>query len=61
MKEGADMFGLYKKEKLLLTAPYWEDLVSFVEIIKKYNKNFINRKEFVVKCNNDILYSWKRK
>ena len=55
------MFKLYKKEKLLLTAPYCEDLVSFVEIMKKYNKNFINRKEFKVKCNNEIIYKWKRK
>jgi len=55
------MFCLYKKGKLLLTAPYWEDLVSFVEIIKKYNKNFINRKEYVVKCNNDVMYSWNKK
>lgn len=55
------MFCLYKNGKIILTATYWEDLVSFVEIIKKYNKKFINRKEFVVKCNNDILNSWKRK
>ena len=31
------MFKLYKNGKLLLVAPYWEDLVNFVEIIKKYN------------------------
>lgn len=55
------MFNLYKDGKLLLSALYWEDLVSFVEIIKKYNKNFINRKDFIVKCNNDVIYSWKRK
>lgn len=55
------MFTLYKNKKLLLTAPYGEDLVSFVEIIKKYNKNIINRKDFVVKCNNDIFYYWKIK
>lgn len=55
------MFTLYKNGKMLLTAPYWEDLVSLVEIMKKYNKNFINRKEFIVKCNNDVMYSWKRK
>lgn len=61
MKEGAYMFCLYKKGKLLLTAPYWEDLVSFVEIIKKNNKKFINRKEFVVKCDNDVMYSWNKK
>ena len=29
------MFKLYKNGKLLLVAPYWEDLVSFVEIMKK--------------------------
>ena len=55
------MFTLYKNKKIILTAKYWEDLVSFVEIIKRYNKNFINRKEFLVKCNNEIIYSWKRK
>lgn len=55
------MFKLYKKGKLLLTAPCWECLVDFVEIMKKYNKNFINRKEFKVKCNNETMYEWKRK
>ena len=52
---------LYKKEKLLLVAPYWEDLVNFVEIIKKYNKKFINRKDFIIKCNDELFYYWKRK
>lgn len=55
------MFTLYKKGKLLLISPYLEDLVSFVEIIKQYNKNFINRKDFIVKCNNKTVYFWKRK
>ena len=55
------MFTLYKNNKLLLTAPYWEDLVSFVDIMKRYTKNEIHRKEFVVKCNNDTIYYWKRK
>lgn len=55
------MFKLYKNGKLLLVAPYWEDLVSFVEIMKKYNKKFINRKDFVVKCNDETLYYWNRK
>lgn len=55
------MFTLYKNGKRILTAPYWEDLVSFVEIMKQYNRKFINRKEFVVKCNNDVLYSWNKK
>ena len=55
------MLKLYKNGKLLLVALYWEDLVSFVEIMKKYNKRFINRKEFVVKCNDETLYYWNRK
>lgn len=55
------MFKLYLKHKLLLVSPHWEDLVDFVEIMKKYNKDFINRKDFVVKCNNEIFYFWKRK
>lgn len=52
------MFCLYKKGKIILTAPY---LVSLIEILKKYNKKFINRKDFVVKCNNDVMYSWNKK
>lgn len=55
------MFTLYKNKKLLLSAPYLEDLISLVEILKQYNKPFINRKEFIIKCNNKIIYSWKRK
>lgn len=54
------MFSLYKNGKILLNATYWEDLVSFVEIMKQYNKRFINRKDYVVKCNNDVIYSWRR-
>ena len=52
---------LYKNGKLLLVAPYWEDLVNFVEIIKKYNKKFINRKDFIIKCNDELFYYWKTK
>ena len=55
------MFKLYKNEKLLLVAPYWEDLVNFVEIIKKYNKKFINRKDFIIKCNDELFFDGKRK
>ena len=55
------MFNLYKNNKLILSAPYWEDLVDLVNILKKYNKNFINRKIFVIKCNNNVIYSWKKK
>lgn len=54
-------FTLYKNGIILLTSPYCEDLISFVEIIKRYNKKFINRKDFVIKNNGIIVYSWKRK
>ena len=55
------MFTLYKNGKIILNAIYWEDLVSFVEILKKYNKNTINRKNYIVKSNNDVIYSWRKK
>lgn len=55
------MFNLYKNNKCILSAPYYEDLISFVEILKKYNKNFINRKEFEVKQNKQTIYKWRKK
>lgn len=55
------MFTLYKNGKRLLHARYWEDLVSFVEELKELNKKFVDRREFVVKSYDEILYSWNRK
>lgn len=55
------MFNLYKKNKLILSAPYYEDLISFVEVLKKFNKKIINRREYRVMSNNEIIYSWKKR
>ena len=48
LHRGGNMFKLYKNEKLLLVAPYWEDLVSFVEILKKYNKSLLIGKSLLL-------------
>lgn len=55
------MFRLYKNNICILSAPYYEDLISFVEIIKKYNKNFIDRKEFEVRNDEITIYKWRKK
>lgn len=60
-KRGIYMFTLYKNGKILLLGQYWEDLVDFVDELKKLNKKYIDRREFVVKSYNDVLYSWNRK
>ena len=52
------MFVLYKNNKAFLRGKYWEDLVDFVEELKDLNKKFVDRREFVVKSDNEILYNW---
>lgn len=56
------MFKLYKKSKPLLKARHWEDLVSFVEELKEINNDeFVDRREFVVRNNNEIIYKWNKR
>lgn len=56
------MFTLYKNGKALLNAKHWEDLVYFVEELKKCNnKKFVDRREFIVKSYNEVIYRWNRK
>lgn len=56
------MFTLYKNGKPLLNAKYWEDLVDFVEELKKCNnKKFVDRREFEVKSYNETIYFWSRR
>lgn len=55
------MFTLYKNNKALLNAKYWEDLVSFVEELKELNKKYVDRREFTVRSYDEVLYSWNRK
>ena len=55
------MFTLYRNNKIILNATSWETLYNIVEILKKYNKKFVNRKEFTIKKNESLVYSWKRK
>ena len=56
------MFTVYKNGKPLLNAKYWEDLVSFVEELKKINTpKFVDRREFLVKSYNEVIYKWYRK
>ena len=55
------MFVLYRKEKAILAAKYWEDLVDFDNELKELNKKYVDRRDFVVKSCDEILYSWHRK
>ena len=55
------MFILYKNGKAILAGRYWEDLVEFVDELKELNKKYVDRRNFVVKSGNEILYSWNRK
>ena len=55
------MFTLYREEKPILNAKYWEDLVDFVEKLKKCNKKYLDRRIFTVRGYDQIMYSWKRK
>ena len=55
------MFILYKNNKPILRGRYWEDLVDFIEELKELNKKFVDRREFVVKSNDEVLHSWRRR
>lgn len=52
---------LYKNDKLLLRG-MWEDLVDFVEELKKLNPKFVNRKDFkILDSEGYVLKEWFRK
>ncbi len=55
------MFDLYNKEQLVLSATCLKTLVNLVEILKKYNKRFINRKNFKIKSKDKVVYKWNFK
>ncbi len=55
------MFDLYNKDQLVLSATCPETLVSLVEILKKYNKRFINRRNFKIKIKDKVVYKWNFK
>lgn len=56
-----EIFTLYKSNKPILNGRYWEDLVEFVEELKELNKKFVDRRKFVVKSYDEVLYTWNRK
>ena len=51
---------LYKNNKLLLVG-CWEDLEYFVEELKRLNPKYIDRREFTIKCEEEIIKRWNRK
>ena len=62
MQEGRFyMFNLYKNDNVIMCSDDWKNLVRIVNELKTLNKKFIDRRNFVVKNGNKILYSWKRK
>lgn len=54
-------FALYKNEKMLGVAKYHEDLEYFVEELKRLNPKWVDRREFTIRCGNEIFKNWKRK
>ncbi len=55
------MFDLYKKDKLIAHFQFWDDAEDFIEELKRLNSNEIDRREFKVMINNDIIKFWNRK
>lgn len=52
---------LYKNDRLLMYG-MWEDLVDFVEEIKRMNTDFIDRREFkVILIDGSVIKEWKQK
>lgn len=55
------MFDLYKNKKLIAKFKYWEDAVDFIEELKRLNPNEIDRRDYKVKSNRDVIKEWHRK
>lgn len=54
-------FALYKNEKILGVAKYFEDLEYFVEELKRLNPKTIDRRDFKIINGTEIIKEWKRK
>lgn len=56
-------WGLYKKDRLIVCAKYWEDLEYFLDEFKKLNKNYIDRREFTIKVlgSKQVFKAWSKK
>lgn len=55
------MATLYINNKPILNSKHWEDLVEFIEELKKLNPKFVDRRDFIVKSYEQVMYSWNRK
>lgn len=55
------MFVLYKNQKPLARFQFWEDAEDFVNELKRLNPNEIDRRQFVIKCYNDMIKKWSRR
>lgn len=54
-------FALYKNDKILGVAKYFEDLEDFVEELKRLNKNRVDRREFKIVSGDQIIKEWEKK
>ena len=54
-------FALCKNNKILCVAKYFEDLEYFVEELKRFNPNTIDRRDFKIISGDQIIREWKRK
>ena len=55
------MATLYINNKPIQNSKHWEDLVEFIEELKKLNPKFVDRRNFIVKSCDQVMYSWNRK
>lgn len=61
MRRYGKLFTLYRNNIPILNARYWEDLVDFIEELKRLNPKFVDRRNFIVKSYDQVMYSWNRK
>lgn len=55
------MFSLYKNDELIAEFRHWEDAVDFIEELKRLNPYEVDRRNFEVKINNDVIKIWSRR
>lgn len=55
------MVTLYRNNIPILNAKHWEDLVEFIEELKRLNPKFVDRRDFIVKSYDQVMYSWNKK
>jgi hypothetical protein len=54
------MFELWAFNKMIARGKHWEDIEDFINELKKLNPNTVDRKNYKIMCNGEVIVDWKR-